>query len=456
MFALSFLEEASIEEVMPILKKMYSSFGLRSFILLNNKEWLNITTVIEFTRRSVDNLALEYQSQLEKIGGVPSDRSQIILQPKKIDEIDRVMAELRKGCLTLRDLETVLMSKKRDLTDVKLRHSSIALLLGEQLEYNCYSAVLNMDTSPRQFINNSGISPLVLKIPNLDDLFRSWLGLENSFSTINVAFVFPIYAKIESVKYSGGNEVKIILKVHRSLLTNSSLCFQRRSNADRIIVEQMEYPLASYEEPTQEGFAYMIISHSFSGLELYDMVHILVLHSELGVLNEAQLRVQEYSALNPDTFSKVFSLFNAGKRIENHLFNPKSATEFEAAVSWLLELSGIRTIKLNKILKGDEVLMEDGIQRGSADILVFDPERKLLAIIDCTTGVPSEMDGILNTANCVSRKLNCHVSKIIFSCVEAPMAKAKAKENGIKILDKLDLQKIYNEFERGSRFLDLS
>jgi hypothetical protein len=116
---------------------------------------------------------------------------------------------MQKGFLKIGDLSVKLLV--RDLEKVlneRISYSGRMIRSSEYTEYDYYSARLSMDEIPSQILSSYGISPSSFGLRDFDELAHSWLGLESLSDSINVHVIFPVYAKILSVQYQGGSEVR--------------------------------------------------------------------------------------------------------------------------------------------------------------------------------------------------------------------------------------------------------
>ena len=449
---MSSFTEMSLKEAIPIISELYESFGLKSMVLLEDDEWINVVTVIVFTRRSVEDLTTEYRLLEERLGKLDYDNFKIILQARPISEINNVVTEVENGYLNIGDLHTKLLAKKpHETVDRKIASSSHLLRVGEYSEYDCYSVTLSMDYTPDRVLSKSGISALMLGVRDFDDLARSWLGLDNFGASINVHFIFPIYATVTDIQYQGGNEVKATIRTDRRLFDDCTIWFRREGPGDYApILERQKYDIASCENLTQNGFVYTTLKHSFLALGPNDRISVNFLHARLGLLDRQDMRMADFKIQTPDPFSQTFALFDAGKNMEAHLLNPKNDEDFTASFSWLLEMTGIQSLKLGR----DETVRENKTHKGSADIIAHDHESNKVLAIDCTIGVPSEskIDKIKGTADYISRKITFSVKAVIVTAAKAPAQKDQAIKYHVKILDNTDLEKLIGLYKKGQKF----
>lgn len=446
---MSSLRKMTMREAIPLIRELYESFGVKSVILLKDNEWINVVTVIHFTRRKVEDLNNEYRFLEERLGKIDYDNFKIILQTRPISEFQRVVTELEKGYLNIGELHTKLLVRDPTKTvDQTISDASYVVRLGEYTEYNCYSITLSMDDMPDRILSNFGISAYALGLRDFNDLARSWLGLDSLGSSINIHIVIPIYATVGEIQYQGGNEIKATLKMDERLFDNSNIWLTRKGQGDRApVLERTKYDVASCDNVPQNGFVYTTLRHNFSAIGLNDRISVSLLHNELGLLDRQDMLVFRLPSETSDPFSQTFALFDAGKNMETHLLNPKDAEDLVASFSWLLEMIDIRALKLGR----DETVRENKTQKGSADIIAYDSKSNKMLVIDCTIGVPSEskIDKIKNTAEYISRKTKLPVGAAIVTAEKSPAAKQLAGKFYVKIIDNTDLERMIGSYKKG-------
>jgi hypothetical protein len=445
---MSNLRKTTIENVMPLLDKWYESFGIRSMIVLNVNEWINVVTVIQLTRRKVEDLNSEHSLTQKRLGNVDNDNFKIIFQARPISAFSYLISELQTNLFKIGDLRTRLLVKDAGkLCDTRISEGRV-IRSGEYAEYDCYSARLSMDNTPEGVLLEHGISPLSLGLKDFNEVARSWLDLENLGESVNIHIIFPIYAKISGIQYQGGNEIKVTMKMSSRLSDNSHVWLYRTGQADNApILERTKYDVASLENANQDGFVYTTLRHDFSTITQNDRIFAALLHDELGLLSRDDLWMTILSSERRAPFLQMFSLFDAAKKMEEHLLNPADAEDFANAVTWLLECIDVRCFKLAK----GETIRENKTEMGSADIIAFCSNEKEIIAIDCTIGVPQEpkIDKIKNTAEYVSRKIGLPVRAMIFTSKKAMMVKESANKCNVKVIDYADLDRVIGFYRKG-------
>jgi len=451
---MSTLTKMKLREAIPLAEKLFESFGIKSMIALKGNEWTNVVTIIQLTRRKVDDLNNEYRFLEERLGKIDYDNFKITLQAKPIQKFQTVVAELQSGFLKIGDIQTKLLAKNPPaIIDQGIGYVGCILRLGEYAEYDCYTVAINMDTDPYRFLLDSQISASSLGLRDFDELARSWLGLDSFQRSTNICMIIPIYATIGEIQYQGGNEVKVALKIDQRLFDNSHVWLTRSGQGDLApILERRKYELASCDKVPQDGFIHTTIRHRFSSIGVSDKLSVSLSNSELDLLARKEGFVSQFPSEASDPFLKAFALFDAGKKMEEHLLNPKKAEDLVAAFSWMLEMIDVASLQLGR----DETVREDAASKGSADIVACYREsntRTILAI-DCTTGVPGEpkIDKIKNTAEYLSRKIGLPVKAVIVTSQKSVMTKELGQKNSVKIIDHTDLDKMIGSYKKGNPY----
>lgn len=446
---MSKLDGMPLKDAIPIIIDLYESFCLKSMILFKDDEWINLVTIINLTRRTVEDLSNESRFLEDSIGKIDEDNFKIEFQARPISEINDLVMEIQKGHLKIGELPTKLVSYESEtFTDKEIRRSSLTVRVGEYAEYGHYAATLLMNEPPVNYLRDLGISDTMLGIKNFQDIAISWLGIQNLETSINVHLLIPLYATLTGFQYQGGNEIKVTLKIHPKLIDRSKAWVTRKGPYDYArILERKSYDLISCEKTIQNGFIYIPITHNFSGLGPEDEILISVVNEDLGLLTEQSMRMTFFTPNSSDPFSKMFSLFDAGRKMEERILDPKGEVDLTSAFSWLLEIIDIQSLRLGK----DENIREDKMPKGSADIIAYYSNSKKILAIDCTIGMPdgAKINRIKNTADYISRIIQLPVKAMIVTSVNASIQKDIAKKHNVNLLDKIDLEELIGMFKRG-------
>ncbi len=449
---MSIFTKMKLGEAIPFVEKLFESFGIKSMIALKGNEWTNVVTIIYLTRRKVDDLNNEYRFLEKKLGKIDCDNFKIIFQARPIQEFRTVITELQDGHLKIGDIQTKLLAKDpQGIIDRRIGYFASIVQSGEYAEYNFYTVIEAMDDNPLMILSNSQISASSLGLRDFDELARSWLGLESFQSSTNICIIIPIYATVGEIQYQGGNEIKVTVKIDQRLLDNSHVWLTRSGQGDRApILERSKYELASCDTVPQDGFIYATLPHKFSAIGLNDKLSVSLSNGELGFLARKEAWVYQFPSETSEPFLAAFVLFDAGKKMEEYLLNPKKAEDLVAAFSWLLEMIDVASLQLGR---RDETVREDKASKGSADIIACyrESNASTILVIDCTMGVPDEpkIDKIKNTAEYISRKIGLPVKPLIVTSEKSVITKELGQKHSVKIIDNIDLDKMIGFFKKG-------
>jgi hypothetical protein len=447
---MSIFTKMKLIEAIPLAEKLFESFGLISMIALKDNEWTNVVTIIHLTRRKVDDLNNEYRFLEERLGKIDNDNFKIILQARPVQEFHTVVTELQTGYLKIGDIQTKLLAKDpQKIVDQGIGYPSWILRIGEYAEYECYGTTLLMDYTPIQLLSNFQILASSLGLRDWNELARSWLGLDSAQYAANIYIIIPVYATVGEIQYQGGNEIKITLKMDSRLFDGSHVWLIRSGQGDRApILERRRYELASCDKVLQDGFIYTTLRHNFSAIGLNDKLSVSLANSELGLIAQKEGWAFPFPSETSDSFSKALALFDAGKKMEEHLLNPREPEDLVAAFSWLLEMINIASLQLGR----DETVREGLESKGSADIIACYRESDACTIlaIDCTIGVPDEpkIDKIRNTADYISRKIGLPVKAVIVTSQKSVTTKELGQKFSIKIIDNTDLDRMIGFYKK--------
>ncbi|MGO8805336.1 MAG: hypothetical protein ACLQO7_01855 [Candidatus Bathyarchaeia archaeon] len=442
--------DITLGDSVSLVETLYESFGIKSIIGLINNEWVNIVTVIQFTRRKVNDLNSEYRFLEERLGNIDYDNFKVIFQARPIQDFRTVLTELQNGHLKIGEIQTKLLSKNpQEIANQKIGYPSNIFATGEYLEYNCSAATINMDKYPAQLLYDLKISPQSLGFRDFDEFARSWLNLGSFNSPINLSIFYPTYATISEVQYQSGSEIKVTLKIDQHFFDGSHIWITRASKDDYApLLERKKYELASCENTLQDGFFYITLRHKFAALSLNDKISVNLSNGKRELLARKEDRILQFPSESCDPFLKAFLLFDAGKKMEEHLLNPKEAGDLVFGFAWLLEMTGISALQLGR----DEIVREEKAVKGSADIIACYREStgSTILAIDCTIGVPdgNKIDKIKNTADYLSRKTGSPVKAVIVTSEKSSTTKEIGQKNAVKIIDYTDIEKIIGFYKK--------
>jgi hypothetical protein len=161
----------------------------------------------------------------------------------------------------------------------------------------------------------------------------------------------------------------------------------------------------------------------------------------------------------PHAIMAAFKMSEAGKKMTSYLLQEKNNRKFESAVSWLLEILGFWTLKLDSESKGE--VFKDGTQDiGSADILAYDTLRNRSLVVGCTVGIADT--AALQRISNLAQKLIPHIGDcdpVLVSYESSELSKKDAEASGVILLDHAGLESIMSlvgsqRFRKARRMLE--
>jgi hypothetical protein len=200
----------------------------------------------------------------------------------------------------------------------------------------------------------------------------------------------------------------------------------------------------------------------FQLFTIFPLVVIAVVLIEIVIVfwcRGKMVRIEGRRTEMPAAMMTAFGMSEAGKKMESYLLEEKNNRKFESAVSWLLEILGFWTMKLNSESKGE--FFKDGQQEiGSADILAYDPMRQRSLVVDCTVGI-AETAGLQRISN-LAEKLAPHIGDcdpVLVSYEGSELSKKDAQALGVILLDHASLESIVSlvkshRFQKARRMLE--
>jgi hypothetical protein len=449
---MSSFTKITLGEAIPQIEELFESFGIKSIIIKKGNEWMNVAIVIQLTRRKVDDLSNEYRFLEEKLGKIDEENFKIILQAKPVQDFNKVIKEIQTGYLKIGEISTKLsITNPEAIANQRIGYVGGLSPLGEYSEYTYYGVALGTESGLfNKTLPDLQVFASSMGFRDQDELVGSWLGLYSFFQLNTFYILIPIYAAVGEIQYQGGNEIKVTLKVDKKLIDNSNVWLTRSPQGDRApIAERKMFELASSGNTLQDGFIYVTIRYNFSSIAVNDRIMVSLSNSKLDLLAKKEGWIQQFPNDASDPFLKVFSLFDAGQKMEEHLANPKKAEDLVAAFSWLLELINITALQLGR----DEYVREEKAEKGSADIIgcFRESNSSVIFAIDCTIGVPdpNKIDKIKNTAEYLSRKIGFPVKAVIVTSENSSITKEQGQKHAVTIIDSTDLNKMIGFYKKG-------
>lgn len=220
---MSSLDRMTLETALPIIQKIYSSIAVKTMIFKENDEWVNLFTLILPTRRTKSDLNDEFINLEQRIGKIDFQNLKIIFQSHDIEVLSKIINEIEKGYLTIGELTTNFMQDTSKIRQERFGRSSYHLRYGELSEYESYSMTSGIQKTVSNVLIEYGVSPRLFGLEDVNDISRSWFQVDAFSYGMTVLILIPVYSKVISILYEGGNTVQIELKIDQDIIKNSKL-----------------------------------------------------------------------------------------------------------------------------------------------------------------------------------------------------------------------------------------
>jgi len=445
---MSQFENISLEDVIPSLNEIYNSIDIRALILNENGDWKNIFTFIQFTRRTSADIKEEHKIIIEKIGSLDDEKVKIIMMAYNIEEFKNIYNQLKDGYINMGELKTYFIANtNKNYTIGKFSRWDLS---GELSEYPNYGITFEDNEKLPLYYNRVRDATKKYGINDIYPLMNSWFSQKQFENRYNLKIIFPIYCKIINFDCKNNYEIYINIKIDKKLVEDTSIWINRLitdSNNIKKFLDRKNLKLSNIPNVIQNDFFYYDITLDYEEINSHNVFDITISNKKYGLLVEESQYMGRYGKKKENTLFYLFNQFEANEIFEKNIYeSPKSQALFELSISWLLELLGYNTIYLSK---DGEILKEDKIHKGSADIIAYNDISKFFYVIDCTISPPSseKIDKIRNTAEYIARKNDMFVKPFIFCAQNCYAVKNDNKNVGVKIIDKEDIIKLYQIYK---------
>ena len=387
------MERLTFGQAKDLINNTCRAMDIRSIAFKANSEWQCAIAVIRLTYRSTEKVNQDQKALKERLGEVSSDKVMVLFDSVPISELESLLAEVRENRLTVAGHDLTLKSHGSDLLSERLsEHSNLSPDDSDTL-YPYYEVMLLSENEPRKLLDAAGVTGPSLGIRNLDDL-QAWLGASVFGSTVVMVIAIPVYAQIYHPLHLRSGAIETQFSSHQWLLNRSKKIGVLKPGYNQSPIERRELELE--ETGHSDDITTGIVRGSFrlEPTKRDALIEFQFLDTEYGILCKREGLV--INMLSPDQtpLFMSFSYFDGGKNLESYLLRPRgkeAAGQFSSAVSWLLELCGLRVLNLS-LLPDAEHLRINGKEEGSCDILAAleSGQKSSVLLIDCTTAVPRQ------------------------------------------------------------------
>jgi len=473
MMLASVLTELLLRDVLKHMEEIYKTIDLRTACFKEDAEWENALTVIRFSHLETTALEEIFDSLRQKWGGeVDTPRLKVVCEALPISEYGNLTKGLLEDrILSLKGLK-VKFEGKRDVDTWNCYLADYPHYLRKTEKWKTFDGAMSRSTSIPQKLERVGSDARSLGFADTYNCVSEWLQCpfspQVSSDTILSA---PVYAIIDDVDV-GDLMVKVRISCHRNMVRSLRLNLlqwkgegywvksirktdELSSKSTKDLLDQKLFEVDSSFRTCEVDYEIPFLSPSdFLDVRLiYDRVESLEIDRKEGAL--AGFKERKAAAVNPffsmyDRFCNYDELINQLKNPQNFATTKKREPSqiFERAVSWLLALCGLQTIKLDEYEKFKPRAGKS--EYDSVDIVAYSREKSLIILASCTIGAPDLSKDVLRLLE-VTRRLEEDLFKetstilvpVIFSSYRRlePIKEGAMKYN-VKVIDSTDAERM--------------
>jgi hypothetical protein len=438
-----------LESFKPALK----SVDLRTVTVEFSPEigWENLITSIIVSSKTVDELKSEHQ----QLPTVRNNEFAIFYQalPFDYEIFDRIFnGEIR--VLTTYGYNRI-KTRRFDPLALKLNSN---VIWEDRTPFSVLKAIDQGDPDYRRrlwdvvkrqdnFVNKLGF-------PNIPQLIQHCLKLETY--SINDQKNFEVTVnpsiKIIDVQYEG-KQVRVQVKNHHKL-RNLQVNIRLQNNPKKGWIRP------KIIDPTTNTVEFKI-----EQMLPLDVLILEIIHRDSG------LRLDRVTKIAPldnvcEPIVKTFDAFCSLEKLEKMLFEPQNYGRepekiFENAVTWLLSLAGFEALPLGIVIKKltrgeerfDKLQLENGYHVGSADIIAYQENERLL-LIDCdiNTVDPKKVEKLAELKKHFRKILRgcerLHIVPILFTTIDF---RGTSPSIDVMIADRAVIKRVFESVVKGDR-----
>ncbi|HEV7674591.1 MAG TPA: hypothetical protein VGQ12_08675 [Candidatus Angelobacter sp.] len=416
------------EELLQAVGSTYQSIDIRSVALREGNKWINVLTVVRFSRDSQKAVS-EKQEELQRLHGiVTSENFRVVFSTLAYSEWRILEESCTKGSLKVGEIEIHLLEPvklEEQRSDIR-RHQN-ELRSNERWPWPAFQVwagshhpeKLHGEALGRELGGKGWSSPY----DAINSLCEINMRQGGSYG-YDLFLSLPVYASVQEAKFSTTlNELQFSYIHHTSLTNTKVVAIWKKAHADRTTVVHQRI-LATFsnqvtekEIQTETGCAILVNPAET------DQAEIKVFHDKIGEIDSVDCTIR-YIIPVPERnilFAAV-KRFCPQSQLENSFIRPysqkakklKESAAFELHVSWLLSIYGFSPIVLGEYEQiADETTR---VNRASVDILAGLPRNKGLLVAACTIGTPKEEDflNLHHACEILSREVFLNTSVAVY------------------------------------------
>ena len=449
-----------ISEVFESLKLIFKGIDLRVVCFKEDYQFKNVLIVLRLSYQDPTSIKRHHKNLFKRFGPIETNNLKVISESYSIDHFFNLTRQLCDQKIGIAGRE-ILLGKSIRVFEMKEYIQDYVRNLKEMDKY-AGSCIEITEGNRSPVFDNEDIQRQV-GILGYRDVYSTINGiLETNFSSTS-AFDFliyiPIYAKIENIAYKGKN------------ITGRGRCHKNLGDLSlRLLVSKRDPHKGEMVEKNISGkIIFGRTSHNFrlwratinpGDLLPEYLIELKLLHPKIGELCGYKTRLKEM--MGEAERSPLFSIlkqFCFEEDLKKSLLEPqklkKSQNIFERSISWLLTLLGFSVIWLEEYEKLREPSTK--VEYSSIDILAFHMERGVLALVNCTIGVPkdNELDRILEAKRIIQERygenMKLKMVPVIFSAAKRiDTIKNRSVKMDVRVFDGNEIEAIFEEMKHGN------
>lgn len=469
----SVLSNLLLKDILNRMEEIYKTIDLRTACFREEGGWENALTAIRFSHLETSSVQETYNDLRLKWGGaVDKPRLKVVCEALPISEYgDLAKRLLQDGTLCLKDL-MIKFEGKKDIDSWNFNLTDYPSYLRKLEKWKTFDGNISRSTSIQQKLERAGSDARSLGFADAYNCINEWLQSRFSPNVSTDTIVSaPVYAVIDDVDVKD-SKIKVRISSHRKMARSlylNLLQWKGRGfwgqSMDR--TEELSSTLKkalrdeklvdvdpSFQECELEVNSTFLSPSDFLDARLiYDRVEPL----EIDRKEDALARFKERKAPAHNPFFWVYDRFCNYDELISHLKDPQGVAVtrkrdpsqvFERAVSWLLALCGLQTVKLDEYEKFRPKSGKS--EYDSVDVLAYSREKSLIVLASCTTGLPDMNEDVPRLLD-VQKRLEADLFKetstklvsVIFSSYrDLRPVKEQAMRYNVTVIDSDDSERM--------------
>lgn len=427
------MDPATLSQTLGVLRDTYQGIDIRALLAKAEGGWTCAFLKIRPTSEGRTDVEQKYAKINQDLGEIKNDKVRVEFEYRPIAELDASLSEVQNNTVTINGTSATLKSTAQNIQNNKTQEDDDFSNANERSGFPDVFLNNPMDMTTRSYLKSLGIANID-KGRNFEELY-SYFDVRNLDSSSSVVVVLPVYCKKIEVLFDDKKTVLSRYEIHKALLDKLSA---------RVIVKTAgvaEYtlkPSLSPKTTESNGMCQVDIPMLQRPVTSNSQVSVEIQNDILGKVAVETIKAEDLKEIlrHDDQLIAVISMFELSKNLSPSLSSTKEFPQLASTII-VLSLLGFRCVPLGITDKSHEKIMEAKVEKGSADILAYSQELKLMLVIDCTTTIPDDTKlGLIgNTAIHITKTLGTDVIPAVVSAVDSSSASAKAKALHILLMD---------------------